>query len=119
MWRQNPCTARARWPVSLATVYNTLNQFTAAGLLKEVAVDSGRSLFDTNTAPHHHFFYPETGTLHDFPADSVVVTGLPRPPHGRQVAAVEIVVRLAAASGATSGVTARRGEAKAGRRKDF
>ena len=42
--------------VALATIYNTLNQFTQAGLLREVVVEPGRSLFsDTNLGPHHHF----------------------------------------------------------------
>src|ERR1700722_15326672 len=42
--------------VSLATVYNTLHQFTDAGLLREVVVEPGRSYFDSNTTDHHHFF---------------------------------------------------------------
>src|SRR5690349_5172295 len=45
-----------RVPVSLATVYNTLHQFTEAGLLREVAVDGSKTYFDTNTSDHHHFF---------------------------------------------------------------
>ena len=49
-----------RLPVSLATVYNALNQFRDAGLLREVVVAPGRSYFDTNTGHHHHFFV-ETG----------------------------------------------------------
>ena len=49
-----------RMPVSLATVYNALNQFRDAGLLREVVVAPGRSYFDTNTGHHHHFFV-ETG----------------------------------------------------------
>ena len=64
------CTARrqaASVSVSLATVYNTLHQFVAAGLLREVVVDPGRSYFDTNTADHHHFFFEESGRLHGYP----------------------------------------------------
>ena len=38
-----------RVPVSLATIYNTLHQFTGAGLLREVAVDGSKTYFDTNT----------------------------------------------------------------------
>jgi Fur family transcriptional regulator, iron response regulator len=52
-------------PVSLATVYNTLHQFTAAGLLREVAVEPGRSYFDTNTDHHHHFFHEGSARLLD------------------------------------------------------
>ena len=45
--------------VSLATVYNTLHQFTQAGLLRQVVVDAARSYFDTNTGDHQHFFLEE------------------------------------------------------------
>ena len=54
-------------PVSLATVYNTLHQFTAAGLLREVVVEPGRSYFDTNIDDHHHFFSESVGSLQDIP----------------------------------------------------
>jgi Ferric uptake regulator family len=68
--------------VSLATVYNTLHQFTEAGLLRETVVEPGRSYFDTNTADHHHFFCEATGKLHDIPAEQLSVSGLPLPPAG-------------------------------------
>src|SRR5262249_62399187 len=55
--------------VSLATVYNTLHQFTEAGLLREVVVEPGRSYFDTNTTDHHHFFCDADGTLQDIPGE--------------------------------------------------
>src|SRR6185437_8647221 len=47
---------RAKVPVSLATVYNTLHQFTEVGLLRQVAVDGSKAYFDTNNSEHHHFF---------------------------------------------------------------
>jgi len=80
--------------VSLATVYNTLHQFTEAGLLREVVVEPGRSYFDTNSSDHHHFFWEATGTLQDIPGRDVVVSGLPLPPHGSEIRRVEVVVRL-------------------------
>ena len=80
--------------VSLATVYNTLNQFTAAGLLREVVVASGRSYFDTNTTDHHHFFYEGTGQLQDIPGDQVRVSHLPDAPVGTRVARVDVIVRV-------------------------
>ena len=43
-------------PVSLATVYNALHQFTEAGLLRILAVEGSKTYFDTNTSDHHHFF---------------------------------------------------------------
>lgn len=81
--------------VSLATVYNTLNQFTAAGLLREVVVDAGRSYFDTNTTEHHHFFLEGSGRLEDIPGDHIVLGSLPAPPEGTRVARVDVIVRLA------------------------
>ena len=80
--------------VSLATVYNTLNQFTAAGLLREIVVDSQRSYFDTNTSDHHHFFFEGSNRLDDIPGDQVVVASMPPPPAGAKVKRVDIVIRL-------------------------
>ena len=80
--------------VSLATVYNTLNQLTAAGLLREIAVDPRRSYFDTNTSHHHHFFHADDGRLEDIPAHQVDVSRLPPPPQGTQVQGVEVVIRV-------------------------
>ena len=83
-----------RMPVSLATVYNTLNQFRDAGLLREVVVAPGKSYFDTNTGHHHHFFVETDGELHDFPSDEVTIAGLPAPPEGTTLARVDVIVRV-------------------------
>jgi Fur family transcriptional regulator, iron response regulator len=80
--------------VSLATVYNTLHQFTEAGLLREAVIEPGRSYFDTNTADHHHFFCETTGELRDIPAHHLSVTGLPEPPAGTEIRRVDIIVRI-------------------------
>lgn len=81
-------------PVSLATVYNTLHQFTEAGLLREVAVEGAKTYFDTNTSNHYHFFYEPDGTLMDMDADELDVNGLPEPPEGMAVSRVDVLVRL-------------------------
>ena len=83
-----------RVPVSLATVYNTLHQFTGAGLLREVAVDGSKTYFDTNTSDHHHFFIEEDGVMFDVPGDQVSVDHLPEPPEGMEIVKVDIVIRL-------------------------
>src|SRR6476660_9666909 len=75
-------------PVSLATVYNTLHQFTDAGLLREVVVEPGRSYFDTNIDDHHHFFCEVTSKLQDIPGRDVVVSGYPLPPQGTEICRV-------------------------------
>jgi Fur family iron response transcriptional regulator len=84
----------ARVAVSLATVYNTLNQFTRAGLLREVVVEAGRSYFDTNTSEHHHVLVVATGSLTDIPPGTLAVSGLPKAPEGLEVERVDVVVRL-------------------------
>lgn len=84
---------RAGLKVSLATVYNTLHQFTQAGLLRQVVVDSARGYFDTNTGEHQHFFLEDEGTLIDI-ADPIAVSGVPAPPPGLAVDRVDVVVRV-------------------------
>ncbi len=80
--------------VSLATIYNTLNQFTKAGLLREVTVESGRAWFDTNVSDHHHFCFEGTGRLVDIPGDEIAVFKMPEPPTGTTIKRIEVVIRV-------------------------
>lgn len=85
----------ARVRVSLATVYNTLHQFTAAGLLREVVVEPGRSYFDTNVEDHHHFYFEGDGQLADIPGDSIKLAELPGAPQGTRISRVDVIIRVA------------------------
>jgi Fur family iron response transcriptional regulator len=89
----------SRLPVSLATVYNTLNQFTEAGLLREVAIEGHRSYFDTNTSNHFHFYLEDERKLFDIPGDDLQVSGLPEPPPGTRIRRIDVIVRLEDESG--------------------
>lgn len=80
--------------VSLATVYNTLNQFVAAGLMKRITLDTDRTYFDTNVTDHHHLFFEQNGVLHDIPGETIKVEGLPPIPSGAKVRSVEVIVRM-------------------------
>ena len=84
----------AQLSVSLATVYNTLNQFTQAGLLREVACEGNKSYFDTNTSNHYHFYTEGDGELVDIPVDSIDVTGLPDVPTGKKIGRIDVIVQL-------------------------
>lgn len=86
----------ARVPVSLATVYNTLNQFTGAGLLREVAIEGDRTYFDTNTSNHYHYYVEREGRLFDIDSDDLTIKGLPEPPPGMEFGRIDIIVRLKA-----------------------
>ena len=84
--------------VSLATVDNTLHQFTDAGLLRQVKVDTPQSYFDTNITDHHHFYFEDTGKIADIPHDrinqqinDISPTILPT---GTSLSRVDVVVRL-------------------------
>ncbi|WP_193177935.1 iron response transcriptional regulator IrrA [Oricola nitratireducens] len=81
-------------PVSLATVYNTLHQFTGAGMLRILAVEGTRTYFDTNTSDHHHFYIEDEGEVIDVPVSNLKVENLPEPPEGMEVANIDVVIRL-------------------------
>jgi Fur family iron response transcriptional regulator len=85
---------RAKVPVSLATVYNTLHQFTEVGLLRQVGVDGSKAFFDTNASAHHHFFVEGDDVLLDIRSAEVVVGKTPTPPEGYEIAHVDVVIRL-------------------------
>ena len=84
----------AKVPVSLATVYNTLHQFTDFGLLRQVAVDASKTYFDTNNSAHHHFFIEDKNELMDIPMSTLLVGETPTPPEGYEIARIDVVVRL-------------------------
>ena len=81
--------------MSLATIYNTLNQFSEVGLLREIKLDASVTYYDTNNDHHHHFFDPEQEELIDVPSDQLAIARLPEAPEGRQVERVDVVIRLA------------------------
>lgn len=81
-------------PVSLATVYNTLHQFTEAGLLRVLAIESAKTYFDTNVSDHHHFFVEGDSEVVDIPVSNIEIGNLPQPPAGMEIAHVDVVIRL-------------------------
>jgi Fur family iron response transcriptional regulator len=89
----------SRVPVSLATVYNTLHQFTQAGLLREVAVEGAKTYFDTNTSNHYHFFCERSGRLLDISTGDIRIDGLPEAPEGMAISRVDVLVRLVKKAG--------------------
>lgn len=80
--------------VSFATIYNTLETFSKAGLLREVVADATRTYFDTNATPHHHFLVEETQALIDIPDHQVVVSKLPDMPSGMMMTDCEVIIRV-------------------------
>ncbi len=81
-------------PVSLATVYNTLHQFTEAGLLRVLAVESSKTYFDTNVSDHHHFYLENENEVLDIPMNNLSIDNVPDIPEGMEIAHVDVVIRL-------------------------
>lgn len=85
---------RAGEPVSLATVYNTLHQFTDVGIVRPLTGEGQRTYFDTNTSDHHHFFIEDDNQMIDIPNGGLTIGALPQPPEGMEIVNVDVVVRL-------------------------
>lgn len=85
---------KAGMKMSQATVYNTLNQLAAAGLLHRIALDSKRTFFDTNTGDHHHIFYDDNSELVDVPLDQVKVSGTPALKPGETIRRIDVILRV-------------------------
>jgi Fur family iron response transcriptional regulator len=85
---------RARVHLSLATVYNTLRQFSEASLIRQVLTEGGKAYFDTNVDEHHHYMVEGEDQMWDAPPDAVPIAGNVIAPPGFEVAGVDVVVRL-------------------------
>ena len=81
-------------PVSLATVYNTLHQFTQVGMLREIIVDSSKTYFDTKVHHHHHFFDEDMNEIRDIPGTELRLQELPEIAEGMEISRVDVVVRV-------------------------
>ncbi len=80
--------------VSLATVYNTLNQVAGAGLLREVAIEGSKTYFDTTITDHQHFYFEHDGQLIDLGPDEEVEVALRKIPEGMKVSRIDVLIRL-------------------------
>lgn len=85
---------RVEIPISLATVYNTLQQFTNAGLLRRLATDTPKAWFDTNVSEHHHLLMEEDDCIVDVPSGYLSIDQLPPLPEDMEIARIEVVLRL-------------------------
>ena len=80
--------------ISRATVYNTVKLFKEKGLLRELTVDSGQMVYDSNTMPHYHIYNVETGEMTDIPAGDLKVVGETALPAGVKLEEVDVIIRV-------------------------
>ena len=79
--------------ISLATVYNTLKQFTKLGIIKEVVVDQNKSLYCNNNKYHYHLYIEDEGKVVDIPAENINLD-LPSFPACLNLHNVDVIVRV-------------------------
>ena len=79
--------------ISMATIYNTLKQFTNLGLIREIVVDKNKSLYDTNNKPHYHLYIEDEGKIHDIPTNNVNLD-LPSVPACLTLHNIDVIVRV-------------------------
>ena len=80
--------------MSLATIYNTLNQFSDVGLLREIKLEENVTYYDTNNDHHHHFYDPKQSKLIDIPSEQISLDKLPDVPDGQTIDRVDVIIRL-------------------------
>ena len=80
--------------ISLATVYNTVHAFEKKGYLKEIAINSSQSYFDTNTSIHHHFFDEEEKKLIDLENEDVEPIKVKKTILGKKIKSIELLVKV-------------------------
>ena len=81
-------------PVSRATVYNTLKLFVRQGVIRQVLLDGGKTLYDSNTRDHYHLYNADTGELVDIPAGSLSLSDELALPEGTEIEGLDVVVRV-------------------------
>ena len=80
--------------ISLATVYNTIHAFEKKGYLKEIAINSSQTYFDTNTSNHHHFFDEKEKQLIDLEDQDVDPIKIKKTIPGKRIKSVEVLVKV-------------------------
>ena len=81
--------------ISLATVYNTVHAFKKKGYLKEIAINSDKSYFDTNTTAHHHFYDEDTHELIDCDQSNIDTINIKNNITGKKINSVEVLIKVA------------------------
>ena len=79
--------------ISMATVYNTLKQFTSLGLVREVVVDQNKSLYCTNHKSHYHLYIEDEGKIIDIPTKNIDLN-IPSIPACLQLHNIDVIVRI-------------------------
>ena len=79
--------------ISMATIYNTLKQFTNIGLIREIVVDQNKSIYCNNNQSHYHLYIEDEGKIVDIPTKNIDLN-IPSIPACLQLHNIDVIVRL-------------------------
>lgn len=79
--------------ISLATIYNTLKQFSSLGLIREIVVDQSKSLYCTNNESHYHLYIEDEGKIIDIPTKNIDLN-IPSIPACLKLHNIDVIVRI-------------------------
>jgi len=79
--------------ISMATIYNTLKQFTSLGLIREIVVDQNKSLYCNNNQSHYHLYIEDEGKVIDIPTKNINLN-IPSIPACLQLHNIDVIVRI-------------------------
>ena len=79
--------------ISLATIYNTLKQFSQIGLIREIVVDQNKSLYCTNNESHYHLYIEDEGKIIDIPTENIDLN-IPSIPACLKLHNIDVIVRI-------------------------
>ena len=79
--------------LSLATIYNTLKQFTNMGLLKELVIDQNKSIYCSNHDSHYHLYIEDEGKIIDIPQKNIDLN-IPELPACLKLHNIDIIVKI-------------------------
>jgi len=79
--------------ISLATIYNTLKQFSNIGLIREIVVDQNKSLYCTSNESHYHLYIENEGKIVDIPTKNIDLN-IPSMPACLKLHNIDVIVRV-------------------------
>ena len=80
--------------ISLATIYNNLNELADKGVLKKFYVNNDKMWFDTNLQDHYHFYDSERDELIDIDKNEIAISKHPEIPSGKIKDSINIIINL-------------------------
>ncbi len=80
--------------ISLATIYNNLNELADKGILKKFYVNNDKMWFDTNLQEHYHFYDSEVDELIDINKNEISFSKSPKIPNGKIKESINIIINL-------------------------